>query len=218
MGGAPGEAPAFEDALAQAVEARLGDGRLARLLTADLLVLYFAFFSWTRKPPAPAGDCTATHHRDAGWLAVVVALGMAIAAEAVALHLAVRLWSPRAAWILTGLSAYSLVWLAGDYRALVLRPTLLAGDALLLRVGMRWRAEIPVSAIRALGASRPADDRGPGFVRATVFGPARLVLDLAAPVPLVGPFGARRVASRIGLQVDGDRLRQVLAARGIPVA
>jgi hypothetical protein len=210
--------PEFEDALAQAMEETLGSGRVARLLTAEILVLYFAFLGWRRRPRSGDVECAVTHHRGSGWLAVLAALAMVLVAEAIALHLVVRLWSPRAAWALTGLSIYSLVWLAGDYRALVLRPTVLAGDALLLRVGMRWRAEIPVRAIRALRTPVASDAGSSGFVRATVLGPPRFVLELAAPVPVVGPFGARRLASGVGLQLDGTGLREALAARGIPVA
>ena len=53
----------------------------------------------------------------------------------------------KAAWIVTVLDLYGVLWLVGDYHALRLRPTRIDDDTLVLSYGLRWRASIPLDAI-----------------------------------------------------------------------
>ena len=90
---------------------------------------------------------------------------MALVAETIALHFLVARWSEVAAWVLTGVSVYGAVWLVGDYRACVARRIEVTEESLRLRLGLRWEAEIPYSAIAEIvplgpGVSDPEELSG----------------------------------------------------------
>ena len=92
---------------------------------------------------------------------------------------------------------YTVLWLIGDLRALVLRPIRIEEGKLLLRIGLRWEADVPLEAIAAV-------ERTPGAngLRLGVLGTANLVLKLRAPMRLHGPFGIRKTSDTLLLQVD----------------
>lgn len=92
---------------------------------------------------------------------------------------------------------YTVLWLVGDLRALVLRPIRIEGGRLLLRIGLRWEADVPLAAIAAV-------ERGPSAagLRLGVLGSPNLVVRLRSPMQVHGPFGIRKTAGALLLQVD----------------
>jgi len=133
-----------------------------------------------------------------------------VVVEVAPVHLLVALWSPAAAWVLTGLSLYTVLWLLGDYRAVVLRPSLLRatphGEVLEVRLGVRWNLRLPLAAVRAVRrvGARPPAASTPGYLRAVAIGQPRFLLELAEPVTARGPYGWRREVSLLGLTVDDE--------------
>lgn len=197
---AGGDVP-FEDALRLAGRAALGPYRSVEALLSELTLLAFALGSWGQAPHAPAGSAAFTLHRRSGAGAVLAALALAGAGEALGAHFLVAHWSAGWAWALTAFSAYSGLWLLGDFRALVLRPVLVDDRVLRVRVGLRWRAEIPLAEIvRACPGPDPARHRGCAV--ASPIGPPNLYLHLARAVELEGPMGLRRRSDCVGLRVD----------------
>jgi hypothetical protein len=202
-----------EDALASAAREVLGPYRFVEVLTSELTVLGFAALSWRSAPYAPRGAEAFTVHRRSGAGALVFALSLAGAGEAIGAHLLLARWSAAAAWTATALSLYGLAWLAGDWRALALRPVLLHPRELEVRIGLRWRATVPLAAVTRV--CRGPDPRNhPGALRASPLGPPLLYLHLAAPVELRGPFGMRRRGDCVGLRVDdAEGLARAVEAR-----
>jgi len=202
--------------LRQAAREVLGVPVAADVLAYELAVLHFALLSWRRRPAAgkaDGGDAFA-YHRAGAYPAVLVGLLFAVVAELLALHLLIStLWSPVAAWALTALSAYSALWLLGDYRAMVLRPLRLDGRGLEVRIGLRWHLHVPLDAIAAVhpvAATEPWP-RDRRSLRATVLAPPRLRIELARPLTALGPYGIRKQVERIGLAVDdGERFARQL--------
>ncbi|HTO99197.1 MAG TPA: hypothetical protein VMK66_19255 [Myxococcales bacterium] len=180
----------------------LGDSALARALAAELAVFWYALFSWGR--PAPAGS---TAYKRAGWVAIYCAILLACAAEAIPLHFLFRRWGPLAAGLSLAVHVYTALWLIGDLRALVLRPLRVEGGTLLLRIGLRWEADIPLSSVVKVERGPAAEGR-----RLGVLGTPNLTLWLREPQQLIGPFGIRKTARVLQLQVDDpDRLAAALA-------
>ena len=91
---------------------------------------------------------------------------------------------------------YTVLWLIGDLRALVLRPIRVEDGKLLLRIGLRWEADIPLRQIAAVERSAPQG------LKLGVLGSPNLALRLRAPAELHGPFGIRKTADVLLLQVD----------------
>lgn len=210
-----GDAPRFEEAFPRAAREALGSLRVVDLFASEVIVLYFALAAWRRRPAVPEGAVAYTAHRDRAWGGIAFALGMVLVVEIVVVHILVSLWSATLAWVLTALGIYSLLWLVGDFRALVLRPSLLTHDTLRLRIGMRWAADVPLSQVQSIRAYTPADSNRP-IPRLTVVGEPRHVLELAAPVEVRGLFGTRRTAQELAVALDGrdfaTDLEQRLAA------
>lgn len=183
----------------------------ADILTTEISILHYAF-RWRK--PAPAGAGTFTMHRKAGFLVITIGLLLVLLVETLPVHLFVRQWSNWAAWTLTGLSLYACLWLVGDYRALVARPIRMTGTHLVMRVGVRWEAEIPLWRIAgaeplAWNHEQPPRDT----LVAGMEGLVNLRVRFADPVEVIGMYGIRRSATEVWLTVDEpERLSAALRA------
>jgi len=171
----------------------LGDSPLSRAVATELAILWYALFSWGRS--TPEGGFTA--YKRAGWVAIYVAVALACVAEAIPLHFLFRRWGSLAAALSVVVHVYTVLWLIGDLRALALRPIRVEGRKLLLRIGLRWEADVPLESIAAV-------ERGPSGagLRLGVLGTPNLALRLRAPMQVHGPFGIRKTCDVLLLQVD----------------
>ncbi len=89
---------------------------------------------------------------------VFVAVALAICIEIVPIHFLMHMYSPLAAWILTALSGYSLLWVLGDMAARRNRPHQLGAKWLRLSYGLRWEAVVPLGAIVAVHGAEEAPE------------------------------------------------------------
>lgn len=197
------------DALRHALREVLGP-RVGAVFFGEVGVLWHTMAGWRGgKVPGVPGTVFPGHRRNA-YPAILVALLMAIAVETVALHVLVGLWFVPAAWALTILSVYSGIWLLGDFQAARATPSLVGQEALHLRTGLRWSADVPWSTIRSIHDERPSGDT----VDMTLWGAPDFWLECSDPVPVQGPFGLDRQVQFLGVAVDqpGD-LRAVIQER-----
>jgi hypothetical protein len=186
--------PALElAAIALAVRSR---GRLRAVIATELALIGWAVTGWRTPRRAPE---LFTVHREAGWSSicgVFVALSLV---EIPCLHLVVAIvGSTTAAWVVTALSVYGVVWLIGDAHALRHGGIRVDADALDIRVGVRWQGRVPYGTIARVA---PANAPPPGAIRAGV-AITTVVLELTEPVTLVGLLGRRRSARAVALSVD----------------
>lgn len=86
----------------------------------------------TRSSPR---DRAFTYHRKSLYPALFLVVLLLIIVETLALHLLIQRWSPGIAWLLTGLSLYSIFWIIGDFNDDV--------DAFRAELGRRHPAEHP---------------------------------------------------------------------------
>ena len=191
-------------ALRTGLSGALGDSPLARAVATELAIFWYALFSWGRR--APAGF---TAYKRAGWIALYAAILMACAAEAIPLHFLFRRWGPLAAALSVAVHAYTALWLIGDLRALVLRPIRVEGGDLLLRLGLRWEADIPLGRIASVERGAP----GPGM-KLGVLGTPNLLVRLREPATLHGLFGIVRRSDALLLQVDEPEALEAAVVRG----
>ncbi|MFG0257640.1 MAG: hypothetical protein ACF8GE_07045 [Phycisphaerales bacterium JB043] len=178
----------------------LGVRRVADVLTSEVMVVWFLVCGRAKGMECGAGF---THYRDAGYPRVLGVLGVVMVVEIFAMHLLLGLWSDVAAWIVTGLSVYGAIWLAGDFRALRSRRTRVDGGWLRLRVGLRWEADVPLE--RVLECSRlpgALPEREKGVALLIAFGQPTVRIVFDEPVELLGMCGIRRRASEAWLGVD----------------
>jgi hypothetical protein len=185
----------FRAAALRTVEVR----RAADVLTTEVSIFHYA--TRLRAPALPDGAFTI--HREANYRTLLIGLSIAVVAETVGVHFLVARWSHLAAWILTGLSVYAIVWLLGDFQAMRVRPMRVTKSHLLLRIGVRWEADIPLTNIANVEKTRTIENkRDRATLVAQLCGMTNVRLDFVEPAELTGPYGMRKRVTRAHLQVD----------------
>lgn len=191
-----------DEALAEVLSPILGSSRLAALLTTEWRLLTYALTGWWRTfHPRPHYQVF-TYHRRHGYGFVVAALGLLVVVETGLVHLIVRHWSEPAAWGLTLGSLYALLWIVGDFHAIRLHPIVLDRTHLHLRLGLRLRLSVPLTALAALRPPRRDEDKAADYRYFGLMGNPQWVLELSEPVVAEGLFGRRFVVQRVGITVD----------------
>jgi hypothetical protein len=205
------------DAFADALGDVTGSRALGHALASEIMLAWYALFSWRAQPRIAPGDVAFTNDRRTGAPGLMFGLGMANVGEGIVVHALVAHHDETLAWVLTALSAYTLLWIAGLARALRLRPVTLGPDAVRVRVGMIWDVTVRYAAIAAVDAAprAPIDRETPGYLHAAFAGTPQTVLTLNAPVDAIGIYGIRkRGIERIGVYVDDPMaFRAALRAR-----
>jgi hypothetical protein len=190
--------------LREAFASAFGPGLAAEAFAAEVAVPLYALGRGVE-----SRDATTFGYRSrSGYAAVFAAIGLAGAVELGLGHLLLLHYvGPAAAWIHLALSVYGTLWLVADLRAMRARPIRLSADRLLVRCGLRWTAEVPVSLIAEVRRLTKGSYAGTeGFRDLTPLSRARYSVVLREPVTVRGPLGITREATRLGLDVD-DRQR-----------
>jgi hypothetical protein len=165
-------------------------------------------------------------HRTLGYargtfgFALACALTPVVASEALVLHL--LLGGGLAAWVMTAVHGYMLIWLWGFALGPRAHPHRIGAHTAVLRAGPMYRVLVPRSAIIAASAHRErvSDARGlvqrDGEVLLPVRGRVDVTLELAAPVRVQRPFGEPLLTSRLAIASDAPDalIERLLAAPG----
>jgi len=187
-------------------------GIVSRALAGELSALYYAF-AWRARVNAPSDARVFTLYRNSGVRDLFLLVGFASLIEIPAVHLVASHWSRLAAWILTGLGIYGAVWVLAIGRSFRLRPAYLAGDEIVIRLGLLLSLRFPKNSICAVGHRR--DSTGahdvcmcPKFAEPNVF------IEFMTPVTVERLFGLRRQVQALGLCADDAEalLRNLSAA------
>ncbi|MEO8216393.1 MAG: hypothetical protein ABI718_04860 [Acidobacteriota bacterium] len=204
-------------AIRSAVAELTGDFRRAGdILASEITIVYYALLGWREKPPVDRPD-QFTSYKLSGWGTIFAALALMIGSETIGVHLLVQLWSPTAAWVITALDLYTILWLLGDYQGLRLLPTEAGETVIRIRLGLRWSVDVPYEAIKAIGTEGPAaDSRAPGYLKLAILDAPQFVIHLVEPLTAKGIFGLQRSVRDIGILVDDPSgFRQTLEKRGV---
>ncbi|HLJ49337.1 MAG TPA: hypothetical protein VKU01_25160 [Bryobacteraceae bacterium] len=177
---------------------------LSRLFASELEVLYYALFSGRARPDTRDGYRAFSYGEASGFGMFILIIGAGIFFESVPVHLILHRWSAVAAWIMTALDVYGLIWLVAIGRALRLRPILVGEDRVLIRVGLIWEVEFRRDQVAHCHrvAGPPPNRREPGYLSAVVLNEPQWLIELKEPVTAHGLLGRRREVTRIGLAVD----------------
>lgn len=193
----------FLETLRASLLATLGRHRATEILTTELSVLYYAFFSWRTEREVPENTETFTYHQKCGYPGVVALFVFLIMIETFALHLLLSRFSPVLAWVFSGLSVYALVFLLGDFIAVKKRPLYFSEDAFVLRLGLRWRATLPLSQIASWEkARRTCTGEKSLRLEAVLFGSPNFIIRLRRPVTAFGLYGLKKNFAVLFLCLD----------------
>jgi len=169
--------------------------RMASVVATELAVVAAGVTGWRTPARAPARF---TVHRVNGWLLYLGVFLFLLATESAVVHLLLAVFaSATAAWLATGLAAYSALWLVGDAHAVRHGGVILGERALEIRIGVRWRGSLPWATVAAVALGAPPA----GAIDASVLG-GNVVLHLREPCELRGVFGRRRAGRVLALSLD----------------
>ncbi len=198
----PADPGTLFERMREAAREVLGTNLLSDVLAFEIAICHHAFAGWRARPVSSPE--TFTYHRRAAYGAMMAALLLVMVPETIGLHLLLQRWNGTVAWVLTALSVYGVFWLLGLYQAVRLRPIRIEEDRLLIRIGLKWRVEVPFDDVAAAEILRggTALPKRKDLLRAVVLGDARYLLTLARPAVAEGPYGIRRKVTQIAFTVD----------------
>lgn len=127
----------------------------ARIAAMETTMWYWLIASWQKAPESPKYSTTFSYHKECGLIALsctVIALGLI---ETVVVHIAVSQVSVLAAFVLSALSLYTLVWIAANTRAAAKSPILIHEDCITVVWGAFLCVCIESSLIKKVVLSDP---------------------------------------------------------------
>src|ERR1043165_6649664 len=144
-------------------------------------------------------------HRQARSTPIIVTLAMLVILETGGVHLLLLRYSLLLALAVSLLSLTALVWLIADYLALGRLATIITDESLILRVGRRAKATIPLKLLAtAITPSwRDLPDAPDGsYLNVTKPAEPNVLLSFTEPVVINLPGGLRRSIRMLALFVD----------------
>src|SRR6185436_7939223 len=213
----PADPGALFERMRDAAREVLGANLLSDTLAFEIALCHHAFAGWRARPISSPE--TFTYHRRSAYGAMMAALLLVMVPETLALHFLLQRWSAAVAWVLTALSVSSVFWLLGLYQAVRLRPIRIEEDRLLIRIGLKWRVEVPFEDVAAAEILRGGTvlPKRKDLLRAVVLGDARYLLTLARPAVAEGPYGIRRKVTQIAFTVDEPQRFEAAVKGRIPL-
>jgi len=188
----------------------LGSEKMGNIMGSEIAVFYYAF-----APLKKQQNNSFSYSRTTGAIPVLGVFMMAMIAESVGLHFLIAHWSPMTAWVLTGLSAYTMLQLYAHMRAMKARPIRIADGILYLRNGLAADVNVRIEDINEITlTSRTL--RGEEALKLALFGALEshtMRIKLRQPVTVIRMFGIQRQAKVLLFAVD--KPAELLAAIGL---
>ena len=136
---------------------------------------------------------------------MMLGLGLAFPVEIIAMHMLLSQWNVAVAIVVTLLSVYVAVWLAGDARARVLRPVVLRRDELRIECGIQMMGTISLSGIASVSCHEPADIDKADKLNYGTFYQANVWVVMHDPVEVRTLLGGAKRPIAIRLSLDDSQ-------------
>lgn len=175
----------------------------ASMTAAELSVWHYALFSWRKKPYVLPGEKAFSYHNAGGYMNMMLGLALAFPVEIIGVHILVSQWNIAAAFVITALSIYAVVWLLGDARARIMRPVAIGADHVRLECGIQMQAMIPLADIEKVCFSENDiyDIEKSDRLNYVTFYQANVWIIAKHPVAINTMLGEKRVRA-IGVSLD----------------
>ena len=200
----------------------LGNERAGDVLGSELAVFYYAVAGRRKKALVGSGankepgDVQFSYARASGAEPVLGVFLMAMLAEGIGLHFLMARWSVMTAWILTGLSAYTILQLYAHMRAMKARLIEVKEGRLYLRNGLAADVCVRINDIEEITLTTRTVS-GEEALKLALFGALEghtVRIRLRQPVTVVRMFGIRRRASVLLFAVDEpEALKEAIVAK-----
>ncbi len=209
----------FSQALRKALARFVPNAWIASLISTEVSLLRYGLFTWSKTLPETDSKEAFSHWKNSGWSGVLIGFILMIVFEGVAFHFLLAHWGTWLIVIHHLLSAYSILWLLGDYQAIRHHPIQITAPEIRVQIGFRWSIIIPTKAITKIELRGSPEvltevrrdgfikvQKVPGYKSFTVFGEPELQITLRHPVVAHGLFGVSQQVTMIGLAPDDCRI------------
>jgi hypothetical protein len=180
--------------------------RWIAVLTYEVGLIHYALGGRPGIVLQPA-DVAFTYHRRSG-LRLIYAVALIIGAfEILGVHLLAAAFSPVAAWALTGLELYGVVWVIGLLRSVGQLPIVLSERGVHVRMGVIYSLFVPYEAIESVQRQglHAVNTRRKNYLNCAFINSPDCVLKLRTARRARLPYTLSRSVDEIGLMVDEPR-------------
>lgn len=183
------------------LEQVLGQHKGIVFIVNEVAMFYYGLFFWRARKEVMDHQTAFTYHRESAYPALIGALLLVTVAETVGIHLLLSRWSEGVALGFTLLSAYSFLFLWADLVAVLKRPIVLEENRLLIRIGLRWRATIPLPLIEAI-KPLPDNYKSKSTLNLALLASPNLLITFKEPVVIQGLYGIEKTTTSLALPMD----------------
>ncbi len=198
------EKPDFIDNLQKSLNEVIKMNLLTHLLTTEISLVRYGLLFFIGKKEQKEGQKTFTIYQNTGFKAVWITLLLVCLVELFAVHLLVGRFSPVAAWVLSAISLYGLLFLVAYGVAIFKRPSWIENGILYYRLGLLWRAKIPLSQIKGIRILHFSElDKIEIFnLGKPLLASPEILLEIKIPITFSGIYGRKKTSQMIGLVID----------------
>lgn len=196
-----------------AVEKKVTRIILIRILSSEVLMVYYALLCWRRKPPAHAGAVT-MHHKTSA-VAMNIMLIHAVVIETVGIHWWLHSKLPILSFILLILNVYTVLLFIAEIQVTRMHPLEVKNGHLYVTQGLMQRMEFPLNQIEKIEWGREPGKEALVFMHKDFEEVhPQVVLFLKEPVEATMFMGRKQLVSEVALRVDEpEKLQRLLDVR-----
>lgn len=177
--------------------------RVSNIVATEIAIFYYGFFAWKKNF---ATENQYTGHKKSGIFATLGVLMFMTFVEAGIVHLLVSRWNNVVAWIVTGLSLYSVVMLFGILKSIPRRLTTIEKENLVLRYGILSDANIRIDDIESIILSQKDLDLNDKLTKTlspfSFLEGYNTIIKLKTEKQITGIYGFTKKVKKIGLNID----------------
>ena len=194
-----------DEAMEQTIQGRLGRGAAGWFALFEARIWYYGLFLRRGAELRFRGEQHFSYDNNEGNASNQIALIMLLLFEMPLSHLLLHLVAVNAvlAWVVDGLTLWSLLYLVAEYRATHWRPVSLDSDALLIRYGVfATDRVVPYGMMESIARRSGHVPRERGVLRFRQSGGANVELRLRPGSRLAGFGGCAQEVTRICIGID----------------
>ncbi|WP_335872651.1 hypothetical protein [Bacillus sp. 2205SS5-2] len=188
-----------------ALKPKLGKGFILNAVLTELSVIYYSTFIWFKKPKnIPYGSFT--YHKESQIKTVVMLFLILIIVESVFFHFLFQMWSVVAAWIVTILNIYALLYIIGLYNSVKFLPHLIKQDSLIIRLGFQSSIVVDLADIESIKPSKEYDifekTTEKTYYSLLKIDSPQYEIALKEPVVMKGSYGKKTLVNSVVFRAD----------------
>ncbi|MEN2767433.1 beta-carotene 15,15'-monooxygenase [Ornithinibacillus xuwenensis] len=196
-------------AFSKAVERTVKDTSIIRMISSELLMLYYALASWRTKPKSD--EKSFTIHKNSSFIALQVMLIHAVIIEMIGLHWWFHKMSPSISLILLLMNIYTVLYFVAEIQAVRLNPLKISKNNMFISFGLKKRMNIQLDNIDSIVIERSELEKE--RTRETIEFIAKdleevlptVILTLKRPTAATLYMGIKKHYRKVAIRVDEER-------------